>query len=214
MALAVVPIWNLLVGFPGEKSSVFEDYRRALPSLTHLVPPTGAFAVRFDRYSPYFVQARSYGLELRALPYYSLCYPFPAAAIENVAYYFVDTNESAPYSAEAKRCLPELSGSIDWWRGRFTGRDDTIPARLELCRSGEDIIYVEDTRDGIEKRIALSAEELSLLLSLEQPVSERVIEENGHADTLERLDAKGLLFSERGRFMSLVINAHADEAVH
>ncbi|MFD2350415.1 RiPP maturation radical SAM C-methyltransferase [Nonomuraea ferruginea] len=60
----IAPAWNLLIGFPGEPESTFAKYLGDLPSLAHLPPPEGVFPVRFDRYSPYFNQAR----RLRARP--------------------------------------------------------------------------------------------------------------------------------------------------
>ena len=43
---------------------------RTCPLLVHLPPPSGAFPVRFDRYSPYFTRAAEYGLELVPLDFY------------------------------------------------------------------------------------------------------------------------------------------------
>jgi ribosomal peptide maturation radical SAM protein 1 len=60
----VRPVWNLLVGFPGEGAEVYEKYDRDLPRLVHLPPPMGAYPVRFDRYSPYFMEAERYELDL------------------------------------------------------------------------------------------------------------------------------------------------------
>ncbi len=47
----IEPGWNLLIGFPGEGADVYRKYIDDLPLFTHLFPPTGAYPVRFDRYS-------------------------------------------------------------------------------------------------------------------------------------------------------------------
>ncbi len=72
----VQPHWNLLLGFPGESEETYRKYVEMLPLLTHLHPPSGAYPVRFDRFSPYYYQAESYGLDLRPLDFYALIYPF------------------------------------------------------------------------------------------------------------------------------------------
>src|SRR5678815_3638378 len=95
----VRPQWNLLVGFPGEGADVYSKYVRDLPRLAHLCPPDGTFPVRFDRYSPYFVKAAEYQLDLRPLDYYRMTYPFDEGALSRLAYYFTDVNYGAPYIA-------------------------------------------------------------------------------------------------------------------
>ena len=88
----IKPSWNLLVGFPGEGEEVYKKYVQDLPLLRHLPPPSGVFPVRFDRYSPYFVQAAHYGLDLHPIDYYELIYPFDEEVLSNLAYYFSDRN--------------------------------------------------------------------------------------------------------------------------
>jgi len=96
----IEPAWNLLIGFPGEGAPVYEKYVNDLPLLVHLFPPSGVYPVRFDRYSPYFVKAGEYGLDLHPLDYYPMIYPFPQDAIDNLAYYF-----SVPHSDHHPRAV-------------------------------------------------------------------------------------------------------------
>jgi len=84
----VKPQWNLLAGFPNEPESVYEKYCRDIPLLTHLSPPSGAFPVRFDRFSPYFKLAEEYGLKLVPGDFYGMIYPFPAEDLVHLAYFF------------------------------------------------------------------------------------------------------------------------------
>jgi ribosomal peptide maturation radical SAM protein 1 len=204
---AVIPIWNLLVGFPGEKLEVYEDYMNTLPTLFHLFPPSGASSVRFDRYSPYFAEAKHYQLELAPFDYYALCFPFPHTAIRNMAYYFTDQNETAPYQVEMRTRLPQLAELTSQWRRRFLGEGDTEPARLELLGTTQDP-YIEDTREGSLNSYPLSSQELELLVDLEKPKTEREILASPHAAVLANLREKRLIFSERERFMSVVMNTH------
>lgn len=64
--------WNLVIGVPGEEEDVYKKYLADIPSLMHLPPPTGAYPVSFDRYSPYFVQAKQYELDLHPCDFYKL----------------------------------------------------------------------------------------------------------------------------------------------
>ena len=103
----IQPAWNLLIGFPGEEIEVYEKYERELHLLTHLFPPSGVFPVRFDRFSPYYDEADSYGLKLVPVDWYGLTYPWPKEALANLAYYFSDLNYGAAYATNAAR----------WWAG-------------------------------------------------------------------------------------------------
>src|SRR5262249_26047202 len=71
----IKPTWNLLIGFPGEGAEVYQRYLEVIPLLVHLEPPSGVYPVRFDRFSPYYNQARSYGLDLHPMEFYSFIYP-------------------------------------------------------------------------------------------------------------------------------------------
>ncbi|MEM7396899.1 MAG: RiPP maturation radical SAM C-methyltransferase, partial [Verrucomicrobiota bacterium] len=78
--------WNLLICSPGEPEETFEKYRRDLPLLMHLAPPSGVYPISFVRYSRYFDNAESFGLDLEPQDFYRLTYPFEARAGENIAY--------------------------------------------------------------------------------------------------------------------------------
>ena len=58
--------------------------------------PDGSVAL--DRYSPYFTQAREYGLDLAPFDFYSMIYPFPPESLERLA----NEIQSSPTGALAK----------------------------------------------------------------------------------------------------------------
>jgi magnesium-protoporphyrin IX monomethyl ester (oxidative) cyclase len=201
----VQPIWNLLLGFPGEKPEVYEKYLGLLPKLFHLYPPIGTFPLRFDRYSPYFTRAREYGLKLAALPYYGVTYPFPALAIRNMAYYFRDEAESPPYAMLAGKYWPALRRLVAQWQRRFVGRDGFGPARLHLVRAPAGFV-IEDSRSGPTIRHPVSEADLQLLWKMRatEIKIDRLSEQE--ATTLRNLEDRGLVFEERERVMSLVFD--------
>jgi ribosomal peptide maturation radical SAM protein 1 len=197
-AHGIAPMWNLLVGFPGETAEVYATYQEILPDLFHLPPPSGVFPVRFDRFSPYFTAAKEYGLDLKPFDFYELCYPFPEAALMNMAYYFQDTNYAATYLGALGGAISGLRASVEHWRAAWSDRDGAAPPRLALV--ADDL--VEDSRSGILRRIALTSAEAALLAEAVRPVDEEALAR--HGDALAGVRAKRLVFSERGRVMSLV----------
>jgi ribosomal peptide maturation radical SAM protein 1 len=196
----VHPVWNLLVGFPGEEETVFQKYERDIPLLYHLPPPTGVYPVRFDRFSPYFEQREVHGLNLRPLEMYQYLYPFPPAAIVDIAYYFFDANFNAPYQVAMRKKLRALQEAVGRWRRRFGGEDGALPAELFLVsRDGRWI--VRDSRDGQLTEHELNDESHTMLRRLANPVNRAEIDD---AVTLQWLCDRRLVFQENDRIMSIV----------
>jgi ribosomal peptide maturation radical SAM protein 1 len=198
----VSPFWNLLVGFPGETVEVYETYLDIIPDLHHLPPPSGAFPVRFDRFSPYFTSAKEYGLDLKPFDFYEFCYPFPEQSLKQMAYYFQDTNYQAKYLNDLAGSLSSLRKAVGRWRAFWENGDAAQAPRLQL-HSMPDGDVVEDTRSGQPKRIAITAEERDLLRETTNPADEQQIRAR-FGDTLDVVRRKRLVFSERGRVLSLV----------
>ncbi len=199
-AEGVKPIWNLLVGFPGESVETYEMYRQNLPRLAHLPPPSGVFPVRFDRFSPYFNNSDSYDLELEPLDYNDLIYPFSAEVRTNMAYYFRDSKVSSAYQIDLANNLAHLRENISKWRKRWEEASST--PRLRLIEEG-DFWVVEDTRLGHLVEHELEQEDIDLLRAAETPIPLLKAKEE-HGDSVDILLQMGLLFEERGRIMSLV----------
>lgn len=209
----VVPQWNLLIGFPGETQEVYEKYQRELPRLYHLPPPTGAFPVRFDRYSPYFSQAEAYGLDLRPYDFYDLVYPFPTESLNRLAYYFIDNNFKAEYFVQMVQWIGRVSQQVAQWRIRYAGQDDGEPAALFWGQAG-DRRFVIDTRCGSRREHAINSRCQRILESLQRPLdTTRLAAEMNDLDrrSVERelgyLLDRGLLFEENGRFLNLVMSS-------
>jgi ribosomal peptide maturation radical SAM protein 1 len=201
----ISPGWNLLIGFPGEGIEVYEKYLRDLPLLTHLPPPSGVFPVRFDRFSPYYVEAESYGLELHPLDWYELTYPFPARALDDLAYYFSDLNYAAPYAVNAARMLGKLREKVDRWRALWSGG---ARPELRLAERGGDA-YVLDSRSGAPVEHALGRGSRRLLDALATarkiPGLEKELEGVDVEAELAKLTELGLVFHEGERYQSLLV---------
>jgi ribosomal peptide maturation radical SAM protein 1 len=200
-AEGVKPIWNLLVGFPGESAETYQGYRENLPRMVHLPPPSGLFPVRFDRFSPYFMQSEEYGLDLEPLDYHELIYPFPPEVIRNLAYFFRDRNIDAPYQVDLADHLTHLQKAVHYWSERWQSSDGVPQLRLITDEMGW---LVEDSRSGHRMEHELEEADVILLRSLEKPQSLSQIGKHDR-EGLDYLREIGLLFEERGRVMSLVM---------
>ncbi len=213
-AYGVQPEWNLLIGFPGEPEAVFRKYVRVLPHFVHLPPPSDAFHVRFDRYSPYFVQPAQYGLDLHPSDFYAFIYPFGDDVLRNIAYYFVDHNYSGDYIAAVSEWSARVREQVARWRDRWENHNGARP-RLEW-RRGDTSTVVRDSRDGAEIEHVLEGHAAALLRHLTNPRSLRDLVATFQDVAVERelagLLDKGLLFEEDGRYLSLIVDEANEEA--
>lgn len=201
----VRPEWNLLIGFPGEEIEVYEKYLRDLPLLVHLGPPSGVFPVRFDRFSPYYEEAAAYGLDLHPVDWYGLTYPFPAAALRDLAYYFSDHQYAAPYALNVARMLGRLREKVDRWTSLWRG--GTRP-ELRLEERGG-VPYVLDSRTGVPVEYPVTEAARRVLLALETAKKPATLQAElpdvDVAAELGELTERGLLFHEGERCLALVV---------
>jgi len=206
----IKPVWNLLVGFPGEQEEVYAKYVRDLPWLHHLPPPTGVYPVRFDRYSPYATLAESYGLKLEPYDFYSLVYPFPEDELEELAYFFSDENLESDYIASTAKWLKTLEAAFGNWHDRWR-KSGATPPRLELERHGDNPV-VCDTRGAAPKEHRIEPLGERVLDALSEPLDMRRLAkklDDVPKAALEHqvayLHEANLLFEENERYMSLLI---------
>jgi magnesium-protoporphyrin IX monomethyl ester (oxidative) cyclase len=205
----VRPSWNLLVGFPNDDAShVYETYLECLPTLFHLPPPRGVGRVRFDRFSPYFVNADRFGLDLEPVDYYRMCFPFDEASLFDLAYYFSDRTPRPKYKTDLENVFPRLRDIVKSWRKRWleTGLSRTRP-ELSIVRDAARTI-VRDTRLDQAKEHVLSETECSLLHDLRTP--QATTDARFDREGLQLLQDKGLVFVERGKAMSLMPSSRDD----
>jgi ribosomal peptide maturation radical SAM protein 1 len=190
MMYEIKVLWYLLMGFPGEKEEVFLKYIEDMPRLVHLRPPVALVPVEYHRFSPYYDQAKEYGLELAPAKFYGVNYPLPEKVLFNLAYYFRDIHENsepevaaskanAPtdegwylppsmdssYKGELKRHWNDINDGWAYWQKRFDGSDG-LPAAQLFYRQDLSSRVVVDTRTGRRIRHRLSELEFAVLRSL------------------------------------------------
>lgn len=202
----ISPGWNLLIGFPGEEIAIYDKYLQDLPLLTHLPPPGGVFPVRFDRFSPYFVEAEGYQLDLAPLDWYALTYPFPDEVLAELAYYFADRNYAAPYMLHVARRVGKLREAVARWTALWEG-SATRP-KLEL-REHDGVVTVFDSRSGTPREYELGDGARRLLQALEEPKKlVNLVKELPDVDVeaeLETLRGHALVFQENERILGLIV---------
>ncbi|HKS30083.1 MAG TPA: RiPP maturation radical SAM C-methyltransferase [Pyrinomonadaceae bacterium] len=203
------PVWNILVGFPGEEESVYEKYLEDLPSLVHLPAPNQTSRVLFDRYSPYHTQPEQYGIDLRPCDFYQLIYPFSKETLANIAYHFVDHNYSAPYFGYLIKWLGKLEEQVVKWQERWKVEDASLHPKLYVKENGNGPV-VYDTRQGEAIEHPLNDTRRQMLELLHKPkrvsqlakeMTEVPVEEISRE--MEWLKERGLVFFEGDRFFGL-----------
>lgn len=206
----ISPVWNLLIGFPGEASAVYEKYLKDIPLLVHLPPPTGVFPIRFDRYSPYFTKAEEFGLSLKPMEFYSLVYPFEPAALTDLAYYFIDTNPDASYLFSMAEWHGPLDEAVSRWKRMWAEADGSKRPALYVTDAGGAPL-VHDSRSGRAITYALTPEQSAYLNQLSRPTRTSDLGELTRripAVVPERelafLRDKGLIFEESDRVVNLL----------
>jgi ribosomal peptide maturation radical SAM protein 1 len=105
--IGIVPHWNLLFGFPGERPSDYQDMAQMMDSLHHLQPPHGISRIRLDRFSPNFFDAAKLGLvNVHPDRTYSHIYDLPQSDISEMAYFFAydyaDGRDPETYTGSAR----------------------------------------------------------------------------------------------------------------
>jgi len=206
----IFPDWSVLVGFPGEGEEVYEKYVRDIPSLVHLPPPSGAYPVRPDRFSPYHVNPDEYGMVLKPTDFYELVYPFDAETVEKLAYFFRDVNFGAQYFDEMVQWFPRVREIVDGWRDRWDSTDGSPPS-LHFEGEGQADVIHDSRGDGVERHV-LSPGAAVLLKRLARPqrVDKLVdgaagLSESETEAALGELEERSLLFREGNQIFSLVL---------
>jgi hypothetical protein len=209
-----------LIGFPGEGEEVYRKYLTDVPLLTHLPPPQGVFLIRFDRYSPYFMKAREYGLDLVPVDYYELIYPFSRESLMNMAYYFTDENFGADYIKHATKWIGDLRVKVDQWRAIWNQNTSGQP-QLFFKENGHSTV-VHDSRTGkaIEYDIGEVGREVLAYLNDKPRELGDLAKKMDHlsgfdpAREVAALQAKGLIFQEGERYLNLVLAKETPKMTH
>lgn len=211
--MGVVPLWNLLWGFPGETP---EDYRAMeawIPYLVHLRPPDGYQTIRLDRFSPNFFDASSLGFtNIKPLESYKHLYrSVPPEALSNLAYYF-------SYEYSEPRRVQDYVGGLERAVQRWKAVHDE--SEFVYCEDGDELLFW-DSRPGVhERHTRLARLDRDVYLECDEVSDPRKIARNLHSaiepieESLSRLTETGYLLRDGQRYLGLAVRLGDYEPRH
>ncbi|HSR54411.1 MAG TPA: RiPP maturation radical SAM C-methyltransferase [Acidobacteriota bacterium] len=197
------PSWNFLSGAPGEEDAWYSEMADWLPSITHLQPPSGVTRIRFDRFSPYYMRPRDYGLELRPSRAYRYVYPLSGPSLERLAYYFEDAGENG----HVHRCMQfrpgvqRLQRTVEQWKDLWNQSPPVLQVRQ--VPSG---LHVADSRPATAAgRYSLGRREAAVFRFCDSARPRSLLAKKlpGHEEAVETLLTLRLLLQLNGKLLSI-----------
>ena len=147
-------VWHLLVCFPKENDNWYLETAEWLPQIYHLQPLKGIYPIRYDRFCSYQQNPEKYNLEITPFDAYTNIYPISEEAINGIAYYFKDSNNTKPYNDGyvVPKGVAALNKCEDEWRGMYHSNNRPV---LKMTERGDDIVIFDTRKCRVENKIIL-----------------------------------------------------------
>ena len=214
--LGIRVIWNIIIGIPGEPSSVYARMAELARALCHLAPPGGASPFELHRFSPYFEQPEEFGIErLGAYPLYKYIFPVATSDLDDLVYRHDYKLLNQAFMPGDPHLLHEAIA--EWKSARFRA------ASLLLEVKPDGTAEIVDTRSPQPRSYTLSRAEALLYQRMDAVVSERGLAtsfaarypeamtecaEHGGIELLfEQWIRDGLIVKDDGKLLALAVNA-------
>jgi hypothetical protein len=199
------PVYNILVGFPGERMEDYDAICNTIARIMHLPPPSGtASDVHVHRFSAFHEDASHYGIHgVTPMSFYRHLFPSGSLRYERVAYFFDhELPPDAPVTTGKEKCNHLIT--------RWLQRPFSLTARL-----GAGFITVTTTyTDGTHEHHHLDTAHATALVWADRALdagtlAERMatvlhIDDVGIAQILDELASRGYLIMEGQRCVSCV----------
>jgi ribosomal peptide maturation radical SAM protein 1 len=194
--IGVEPLWNFLLGFPGESPDEYREMADLTARVCHLPSPVGVTAIRLDRFSPNFNESDRLGFtKVRPLPFYEFIYDLPEPARRNLAYYFA-YDYKAPQ--DVARYADPLVRSVHAWKTRWR-HAELVSVDLD------DRLVVFDTRPRAAAPVSvLAGEDREMYLACDAIADAGQFGPSAAA-RLHAIAGRGLMLRDGSRFLSLAI---------
>lgn len=156
--------WNIVWGVPGEKISEYKKINELIPMINHLIPPIGLFHMTLVKFSPYFSNAKEYGItNIKPIPSYAQVFP-KETDVNNIAII-----HSCKYEEETIEDLTEIEklvSNVETWNARW--QSELTRPRLQICKQGNGKTVLLDTR-GLDLPVTteLNSDQIRLLIDKE-----------------------------------------------
>ncbi|MBZ5559846.1 MAG: RiPP maturation radical SAM C-methyltransferase [Acidobacteriia bacterium] len=194
--IGVEPIWNFLLGFPGESPDDYARMADLASRVCHLPCPIGVTAIRLDRFSPNFNDSTQLGFtKVRPLPFYEFIYDLPEAARRNLAYYFAYDYRRPQ---DVARYAEPLVKSVHAWK--TTWRNAELVS-IDL----DDRLMIFDTRPRAAAPLSVLRGEDRELYLAGDAITESAQVDASSAGRLTSLADRGLMIAEGGKYLSLAV---------
>ncbi|MDO0924439.1 RiPP maturation radical SAM C-methyltransferase [Streptomyces sp. TG1A-8] len=198
--------WNILYGFPGETE---DDYRPLLgkfATLEHLQPPTGAWRIALERFSPYFEDPGQGFMFRRPAEIYDFIYKVPRDELYDLVYLFDTSIQgiAGPLEDELKQGVEEWArayrhSTLTYWtddRGRVVVED-------RRASWPQEVIELDDVRSNVYLGMFQCAAREGIRRRLAE--SGHVVGEAELEQTLRYFVDRGLAFEDEGRYVSVAL---------
>jgi ribosomal peptide maturation radical SAM protein 1 len=200
--------WNLLLGFPGETQEDYEQQLALIKQLSHLPPPSGAFRISLQRFSPNFTQATTMGFDnVRPIESYGYIYP-KEIDTQRIAYFFeYNAKDTLPETAYTP-IRTEIMRWQEQWRGKVKPRLTYAikDGRLSILDARQPEMPRAHKFDGIAARIYEFCGDTDRSVdSIREHLRDETADENALQALLGRFVMHGLMCEERGTFLSLAL---------
>lgn len=198
--------WNILYGFPGETEQEYRELIKKFATLEHLQPPTGAWRIALERFSPYFEDLNQGFMFRRPSEIYDFIYQVPQDQMYDLVYLFDTTDEGicGPIEGELKQAVDEWAkaysqGSLTYWT------DDRGRVIIEDRRASwpEEVIELDDLRSNVYLGMFQGAGREGVRRRLTE--SGYAVEDGEVEEMLRYFVDRGLAFEDEGRYVSVAL---------
>jgi ribosomal peptide maturation radical SAM protein 1 len=198
----IQPFWSILYGFPGEDAEALERMAELCPKLHHLPAPMQIAPFQLHRFSPYYFDAPSYGIE-DVRPAWGYRFAFPglnAEELARVAYCFEFNSAEPPRSA-----LDLLFSSASNWMSAGARH-----ANLCLMQTADGALVHDSREAGAPRMEPLSSFECRVMDHLGQARGLTQVLKEFAGDpvesALDRFRAEGWIVDMDGQVLSVVLD--------
>lgn len=210
--------WNLLCGFPGERTSDYEAQLSVLKLLGHLEPPSGLSRIWLERFSPYFTRRQDYPIsDITPEASYGFVYP-GGVDLEKIAYFF----SYSMGDVVSGQVLSDTEDLITSWRNDWNS--EGTKRRLTYRRAADALIVTDERSsqsrvnyifDGplgmLFQRCSDAPQDLQALTdSLSDRFGRRSNFRSEIRGALDEFVQAGLMVSEGEKYLNLAVPHHAD----
>lgn len=198
--------WSILYGFPGETE---QDYRGLLgkfAALEHLQPPTGAWRIALERFSPYFEDTGLGFMFRRPAEIYDFIYQVPRNELYDLVYLFDTSIQGIAGPLE-----DELKQAVDAWAEAYPR------SSLGYWTDDRGLVVIEDRRaswpeevielDGLQSNVYLGMFQGAALEGIRRRLADSgyAVGDEDIEQVLHYFIDRGLAFEDEGRYVSVAL---------